>query len=252
MKGLDLRAHDGRGADPLVILVHGSMDRGAAFARVMAELSDLDVCRYDRRGYGGSVHEGEGVGLEGHVADLLDLAGGRRCVVVGHSFGGVVALVAAARHPGTVTAVAAYEAPMPWRAWWPTDSAGTRAARRADEGASAPVAAEGFLRQVLGDERFLSLPGREQRLAEGVALVAELRSLQHGPAPYDARTLPVPVVAGTGTRSDGHMRRAATVLAEEAPHGELFVLEGADHGAHLRQPAAFAAFARRAVALAVA
>ena len=248
--GLHVRDHEGRGTDPLVVLVHGSMDRGAAFARVMAGLDDLDVCRYDRRGYGSSVHEGEGLGLEGHLTDLGAVVGDRRCVLVGHSFGGVLALVMAARHPERVLAVAAYEAPMQWRPWWPTDSAGTTAARRSEEGASGPAAAEGFLRQVLGDERFETLPGREQRLAEGVALVAELRSLRHVPAPYEACTLPVPVVAGTGTLSPPHMQRAAGVLAEEAPLGELYVLEGADHGAHVRRPDDFAAFARRAVALA--
>ena len=250
MTGLHLRAHQGRGAGPPVILVHGSMDRSAAFARVMAELVELDVCRYDRRGYGASALEGEGLGLDGHVADLLAVAAGRRCVVVGHSFGGVIALAAATRRPDVVTGVAAFEAPMQWQPWWPEDSAGSTAVRHAEDGADGPAAAEAFLRQVLGHERYLALAGREQRLAEGTALVAELLSIRRGPVPYDLRALPVPVLAGTGTDSLAHMQRAAAVLAEEAPLGELYVLEGAGHGAHVSHPAAFAAYARRAVALA--
>lgn len=250
MTGLHLRASTGGGGGPLVILVHGSMDRGAAFARVMAGLTELDVCRYDRRGYGASPLEGEGLGLDGHVADLLAVAGGRACVVVGHSFGGVIALAAACRQPDVVTGVGAFEAPMQWQPWWPVDSAGSTAARQAEQGADGRVAAEAFLRRVLGDDRFLALPGREQRLAEGKALVAEMLSVRHGPVPYDLATFPVPVLAGTGTASLPHMQRAAAVLAAEVPRGELFELEGADHGAHVRQPAAFAAFVRRAVALA--
>ena len=231
-----------------MILVHGSMDRSAAFARVMAEVAELDVCRYDRRGYGASPLEGEGLGLDGHVDDLLAVAGGRPSVVVGHSFGGVIALAAASRRPDVVTGVGAFEAPMQWEPWWPADSAGSAAALAAEQGADGRVAAEAFLRRVLGDERFRALAAKEQRLAEGTALVAELLSVRHGPVPYDLRSLGVPVLAGTGTASLPHMRRAAAVLADEVPRGELFVLDGADHGAHVRQPLAFAAFVRRAVA----
>jgi pimeloyl-ACP methyl ester carboxylesterase len=149
-----------------------------------------------------------------------------------------------------VTGVGAFEAPMQWEPWWPDDSAGSSATRRAELGGDGREAAEAFLRRVLGDERFQALGAKEQRLAEGTALVAELLSVRHGPVPYDLATLPVPVLAGTGTDSLAHMQRAAAVLADEVPRGELYVLEGADHGAHVRQPAAFAAFARRAVALA--
>jgi pimeloyl-ACP methyl ester carboxylesterase len=59
--------------------------------------------------------------------------------------------------------------------------------------------------------------------------------------------VPVPVVAGRGTRSGPHLQRAAEELAAAVPDGELVVIEGADHGAHLTHPAEFAAFARRAV-----
>jgi pimeloyl-ACP methyl ester carboxylesterase len=37
---------------PLVVLVHGSMDRNSAFARCAGLLRDLHTIRYDRRGYG--------------------------------------------------------------------------------------------------------------------------------------------------------------------------------------------------------
>lgn len=241
------RAGTGDGG-PLVVLLHGSMDRGASMARVAAELADLDSVRYDRRGYGRSVEAGA-CGIDGHVEDLCHVVGERPSVLVGHSYGGVVALAAAARRPDLVLAVAAYEAPMPWCDWWPSTTAGGAAARSEDGRA----AAEGFLRRMLGDERYERLPEstRAKRGREGDALVTELRSVRSGGAPYDPRALVVPVVAARGTRSGAHLRRAAEVLAAEVPGGELVVLEGADHGAHLSQPAAFATLVvRRAVALA--
>src|SRR5919112_549988 len=51
-------AFGGAGAPgPLVVLVHGSLDRCAAFARVVAAeaLAGLHTIRYDRRGYGRSI-----------------------------------------------------------------------------------------------------------------------------------------------------------------------------------------------------
>jgi pimeloyl-ACP methyl ester carboxylesterase len=44
--------------------------------------------------------------------------------------------------------------------------------------------------------------------------------------------------------------QAASELARRAPHGELHVVEGADHGVHLSDPAAFAGLATRALELA--
>lgn len=57
----------------------------------------------------------------------------------------------------------------------------------------------------------------------------------------------MPVVAGRGARSAAQLQRAADELAAAAPDGELVLLDGADHGAHLTHPAELAAFARPAV-----
>ncbi|HZB71156.1 MAG TPA: alpha/beta fold hydrolase, partial [Acidimicrobiales bacterium] len=71
---------------PLVVLVHGSLDRSATFARVVAAegLARLHTIRYDRRGYGRSIDAGPPAGLDEHVEDLLGVVDGRPAVVVGH------------------------------------------------------------------------------------------------------------------------------------------------------------------------
>ncbi|MDQ3384909.1 MAG: alpha/beta hydrolase, partial [Actinomycetota bacterium] len=166
--------------------------------------------------------------------------------VVGHSYGGVVALAAAARRPDVVVGVGAFEAPLSWLPWWPSGTAGGAAVARSEEGDRDPGdAADAFLCRVLGEERWTGLPAatRRERRLEGPALVAELASLRAGVAPFDFDAMPVPVLAGHGTRSDPHHRRAAEHLAERTG-GVPFVIEGAQHGAHLSHPEAFAAFAQ--------
>ena len=74
---------------------------------------------YDRRGYGVSAGAADGpVTTDGHITDLLDVLDGRRAVVVGHSFGGVTAMGAAARAPQSVAAVVLYETSVAWVPGW--------------------------------------------------------------------------------------------------------------------------------------
>ncbi|CAN5495842.1 alpha/beta hydrolase [soil metagenome] len=239
-------AGDAAGA-PLVVVVHGSMDRSASFAKVQRRLAGFRVVRYDRRGYDHSVDAWVADGVDGHVDDLLAVLDGRRATVVGHSFGGVVALAAAQRAPEVVRSVLAFEAPMPWAPWWPARSAGSAAL--AGGTATPAEAAERFVRTLAGDRFWERLPARVRALrqAEGAALVAEMRALRTGTAPFDSTTITVPVVAGRGTESVERHRRATAELAATAPRGELMTIEGAAHGAHLSHPDAFADLVRLAV-----
>lgn len=225
--------------DEVVVLVHGTMDRSASFGRMARHLAGLPLVRYDRRGYGRSVEAGPAP-LGDHVDDLLEVIGERRAVVFGHSFGGVVALAAAAEAPDTVRSLVAFEAPAPWRPWWPAAPDGPPTSD-AEE-------AEAFMRRAIGDRYWERLPARTRadRRAEGGALRADLASLQHG-EPFDASELTVPVLSGYGSETTWWHRRASAELAAEAPLGEEVVVAGAHHGAHLSHPTATAALVQRAL-----
>jgi pimeloyl-ACP methyl ester carboxylesterase len=250
---LSLTEHEPTTADrdlPLVVLVHGSLDRAGSFARVVRRLDDLHTVAYDRRGYHGSrhvvpVHET----LDGHVDDLLAVIDGRPAVVVGHSYGGDIALGAALRPggPGPVLAVAAYEPPMPWLGSWATRP---RAPHPADAGDDPGLAAERFFRRMVGDSAWDRLPEgtREARRADGAALAAELAAIRTTEPPFDVAELAVPAVFGRGSESLPHHRASADWLIERAPDAELIEIEGAGHGAHLTHPDAFAQIVRAAVA----
>jgi pimeloyl-ACP methyl ester carboxylesterase len=241
-----------RPSSPLVVvLVHGTMDRAASFAKTARRLDDLHVVRYDRRGYGHSLAMGPARDVAQQVDDLLGVIDGRPSVVAGHSLGGVIALAAAARHPDVVRAVVAYESPRSWLDWWPPGTAGGAAISIAGE-AGPEEAAERFMRRMVGDERWERMPPstRQARRAEGPAMVAEIDGTRRPPAPYEDGDVTVPVVVGHGTESQAHHQRTAQDLAAALPRAELHVVDGSSHGVHLTHPGEFAALVRRAVALA--
>ncbi len=241
--GLYVLDHHAPGASGLaVILVHGSLDRAASFARVVRRLPDLHVVTYDRRGYAHSRTAGPVGVLGDHVADLIALVGAGPAVVVGHSYGGDVALGAALASPGPVVGVGAYEPPLSWTEWWPGRA---RTADDADPGRFA----ERFFRRMVGDGAWerVGEERRAERRADGPALVAELTSLRSGGPPFDVGHLNVPAVFGRGGESVWHHRRAALELHAAVPGSELFDIDGAAHGAHLSHPAGFAQFVRAVI-----
>ncbi len=237
-----------------VIFVHGSLDRGDSFRRVMRRLPDLCTVAYDRRGYQGS-RDGGVTDLRGHVSDLLAIAGAARresggpVVALGHSLGGDVVVGAALDDPGAFESIGAYEPPMPWLGFRrdrpPGDSAGWPAL--ADDPAEE---AERFFSRMVSPEAWarLSDEGRASRRADGPAVVADMRSLRGEGAPFDVMRLSVPAVFGTGgERSAEHHRRAVGWLGDNVPGATVFEIQAAQHGAHLSHPDHFAAMARLVV-----
>ena len=240
-----------REGSPVVVLVHGSLDRSTSFARVVRRLDELHTVTYDRRGYHRSRHALPlHTTLDGHIDDLLAVIAGRPAVVVGHSYGGDVALGAALRHGGdpVIRAVVAYEPPMPWLGPWSRRPAGPPASAADPEDPAG--AAERFFRRMVGDAAWDRLPeaAKDERRADGPALEAELTAIRLPRAPFDVTTLAVPATFGRGERSASRHRDTVAWLAAHAPGGELVEIAGAGHGAHLTHPDAFASMVRSAVA----
>jgi pimeloyl-ACP methyl ester carboxylesterase len=246
----------GAGDHPLVVLVHGSLDRAGSFTRVLRRLGDFHTLAFDRRGYNRSRDALPlNTTLDGQVDDLLEVIDGRRAVVVGHSYGGDIALGAATRQPGSspIVAVAAYEPPMPWLGFWNSSRepvSGSHATMVDPEDQSAAAAAERFFRRMVGDAAWDRLPeeARAGRRADGPALEAELHAIRLAQAPFDVGTLTVPATYGLGSKSVDRYRQTVTWLVEHTPEAELVEIPGASHGAHLTHPDAFAALVRSAVA----
>jgi pimeloyl-ACP methyl ester carboxylesterase len=250
---------------PVVVLVHGSLDRSSSFVRTALRLPEWPVVAYDRRGYQGSRDAPIAESLQAHVDDLLGVAGAyagaaTTLFAVGHSVGGTVVLGAAVATPSRFASVGAYEPSMPWLGFHRPDGRRAQPTREGIPGASAEpgtrhrdaaLEAERFFRRMVGDAAWERLPEPERasRRADGPALVADLRSLRRD-APFDVEALVVPaVVAAGGPSSFLHHRQTAQWLAEHVASVRLVSIPEAGHGVHFSHPDAFAGLVRRVVAL---
>ena len=202
-------------AHPVVAVIHGSMDRSAGMLKLSRRLDgDFRVLRYDRRGYGRSFPHVGPFTMDAQTDDLVALLAGRRAVLIGHSYGGNVALATADHHPDLVAGVAIYETPLSWEAWWPGTTAGSIAVAEAGKPREA---AEQFMRRILGAQRWEALPERskEMRRSEGLAMVEELADLRRN-RPWVAEHITAPVITSFGSLGAPHhrdgMRYAATLL----------------------------------------
>ena len=229
-----------------VVCVHGALDGAASFARVRRRLS-CAVVAYDRRGYRSSRSATITEGLAVHVDDLLEVVDVARrdgalapVVVLGHSFGGLVALGAAASSDA-IASLVVYEPPFPWLR------------DRADDphpiASSDPSsAAEAFFRRIVGDGAWDRLGEREReaRRLDGDALVADLAVLA-GPRPVDPGLVTVPVAVGLSAGAPPRRRESAVALVAALPAARLVDFDRAGHGAHLSSPGQLAALADEVV-----
>jgi pimeloyl-ACP methyl ester carboxylesterase len=222
--------HFDRPERPLVVLVHGAMDRSRSFRRVVDHLSDLRVVTYDRRGYGDSIDATPPSGLQDHTTDLLDVIGNRRATVVAHSVAGHIAVLAAIEDPDRIASIGLWEPAAPWMDFWP-EKARQSVARIAAAPDAGDVAERGVIAMV-GEEAW-------NRLSEAARQTP----------PYDWAHLGVPCTIGYGT-SWPHVKTSPQIAGTlDCP---TFTIEGASHVAHVTHPLEFAEFVRRAVASASA
>lgn len=216
-----------------VVVVHGSLDRSAGLLKLSRRLDEqFLVTRYDRRGYGRSRPHAGPFSIDRQVEDLVEVIESASpgadvpTVVVGHSYGGNVALAAADRHPGLVDAVVTYETPLSWLDWWGGTAGADAVAWRHDP----EEAAERFMRRLIGDERWERLPpsSRAARRAEGFAMVDELTDLRLA-APWQPERVGVPVLCLCGEHGQPHHQRGAHELAAMLPDARLEMVQGAHH-----------------------
>ena len=241
-------AHGFAGGIPIVLL-HATLSASvqqAGLARLLVARGP--VLAYDRRGSGESVvATPRPLDVAVHVADvvaLLDAEHVPAAILVGHSFGGVVALETAARLPGRVRAAVAWEPP-----YGPLADAETRVAfsavgvvtERAFANGGGAAAAAAFLDGVAGAGAWAALPERARAFlsAQGAGAFADASLVGLDPAGLARITAPVTVLTGTG--SEPFYAPIAREVVARIPGARLVTFDGLRHAAPITDPEIVAA-----------
>ena len=232
-------AHPALPAPLDVLLLAGTLSTAHQLDRLAEELArpgSLRVHALDRRGSGtGRLTNPGPVLVAAHVADVeayLDARSIESAVLVGHSFGGVLALEAAARLGRRISAVVAYDPPYSPLAEEPTQARfADTAARTAEAHARGgpALAAETFLRIVAGDAAWESLSDRSRAFLarEGDGAVADSALVGLDPAGLPAITAPVRIL--TGGASLPFYEPISVALVARIPGATRATLEGLTH-----------------------
>jgi pimeloyl-ACP methyl ester carboxylesterase len=238
------------GKGPPLVLVHGASADHTTF-RVVGPLfaRRFAVHAIDRRGRGASGdiepyavdREFEDVAA---VAETVARDAGTPAAVVGHSFGGRVALGAALRTE-SIRAVVCYEgAPPAAEERYQPEGAEKRLRDRLAAG-DADEALATFLREIVGmsDEdlaRYRADPVWPRRAAAAYTIVRELDAEASPAASLDALGgVRQPVLQILGGASRPAFRLATVALHARLADGRVAVIDGAKHAAHHTHPDEF-------------
>jgi len=251
VKGLAVAERRVLDPEACVICVHGGLDRGGSFARLVRRLETFDVVAYDRRGYQGS-RDVRPLDLAHHVDDLTTLVAHESTrapvVVFGHSFGGVITLSAAMRDASPIRLIVNYESPMPWILHRPD--------ARSDLTTDATLEAENFFKRMVSENAWARLSEQERtsRRLDGPALLSDLHALRGHEAPFDLSELKTPFTYVYGDNLDRleHYRALSEGLVLINPSITTIEMVHAPHAAHLKNPDQLAALIRQRWQLACA
>jgi pimeloyl-ACP methyl ester carboxylesterase len=239
------------GAGPGVVCLHANASSSSQWRSLLEELSPkFHVLAADSYGSGKSPPWPTRDGWLRDEVDLLEpvfARAGDPFVIVGHSYGGAIALIAALAQPKRVRALAVYEPTLfsliesagpP-----PNDADGiknaVRAATASLEAGAAQRAAEQFIDYWMGKGSWARMPeARQEPIAKSVASIpAWSHALLGEPTPLSAfRDLTMPILYMTGTESPASSLGVARLLTPVLPNVEEIEFQGLGHMGPVTQP----------------
>ncbi|WBP86063.1 alpha/beta fold hydrolase [Kitasatospora cathayae] len=231
-------SHDDAGTGPAVLLLHSSVCDRRMWDPQWQALLDAGhrVVRCDFRGYGETPLADGPYGAAADVLALLDHLGIRSTALIGASYGGRIALTAAALRPEAVTALALLGAGRPGHE--PTETLLAFGAQEDEllEAGEVEAAVELNVRTWLGpeaDEETRELVRRMQRHNFEVQLEAT-----GGPdkEDVDLTRVTAPTLAVSGAHDLPDFRRIAAELPALLPNARHLELPWAGHLPNLERP----------------
>lgn len=239
-----------RGDGPDVVLVHGSASDADGWTTLFASAAGaLSLWTYDRRGTDRSPLPPGRVAysVADHARDLLALLDGSvggPAVVIGSSFGAVVALAAARIDPAWFRGLVLCEPPLPAHETAPpVPDAFMDELLRVRDAESGEAAGRFFLRRVLGAEAYAAMRPRwiDRCAALHAQIVLDCQALQDHRPRYGALTkMRVPSLLVGGDRSVSDFAPALDALERAMPRARRVTVPGAGHIVHADAPAVFA------------
>jgi pimeloyl-ACP methyl ester carboxylesterase len=98
-----------------LLCLHGGLDRAVSFSRLARRIEGLNVVAYDRRDIKAAARAPRRAWTSTSKTSLmLSVPRTGPTIVLGHSYGGVVAMAAACQRPELFAHIVAYESPLPW------------------------------------------------------------------------------------------------------------------------------------------
>jgi len=231
------------GDKPPVILLHGLMTSGLCWTDMARQLeNDYDVIMPDARGHGQSGVPDFGYAYNDHADDVAGLIAALQItkpVVIGHSMGGMITAVLAARQPDLLKGVVLADPPF-----IPTKV--QREVRDSDVADQHRKVLLLSLAEVIADAK----KRHPHRSAENIEIFAQAR-LQTSMAAFDILTPPYPDYKALIKKITipallvfGDKGVVTKAIAEEIPGIQVEEIPQAGHSLHMDQPERFAAIIR--------
>ncbi|HYA11116.1 MAG TPA: alpha/beta hydrolase [Thermoplasmata archaeon] len=246
--GVQLAFEDYGGAGDPVTLVHGGWDDHGTWDRVVAGLSvALQVLTYDRREHGASSGPPRAHPVRDDASDLaalLEETGHFPTHVVGHSYGGAVALRLAVDRPELVRSVTVHE--VPFVGLLRSGAAASERLQRARELALGPTPEAGA-RDYLAlfasaEEQWATLDAASRR-ALGAAAPTWAKEMADPdalrPASEELEAIAVPVLATSGSRSPPFAAEIEEALVTALPNATAARLRDVGHYVQRTDPDLF-------------
>jgi pimeloyl-ACP methyl ester carboxylesterase len=227
-----------------VILLHASLSSKRQWRKLQQLLGDrYRLLGLDLLGYGGTPLPTQSDGFTfSQEVDLVERLLERvdsPVHLVGHSYGGAVAIKTALRHPDRVQSIYAHEPVLfallkkeGWLAEWTEIEKVTREAARHAQQGRIEQAAQGFIDYWSGAGAWQKIPeDRKRDVTQTIPKVlldfAAISGDADGLSEYKKLSAPVRLTAGdTGAQT---ARWVAELLSRALPEGSLRIVEGAGH-----------------------
>jgi pimeloyl-ACP methyl ester carboxylesterase len=231
------------GDRPLVVCIHGFAVAGGAASSFLLGFNlarDADVVTYDLRGHGRTEVPPSGYSIVDHAQDLSALLDALDITepvhLVGFSYGGAVATLAAMRHPERVASLSLLDGIVPVEGWEKAFYAsiehyeGVIALAKA-QGMSMDAIIEACVRAVMEDQgvshrRASSIGERIYRVFEQTTMKEDLRT-EVAFAEAEFRHIRCPVLGVYGSQSD--LYPLTDRLPALVPDATVYTLPGAGH-----------------------